>query len=319
MKEISIKDFKEIRIGQVEDKKSGTGVTVVIGDKGFNAGLDVRGGGPALRDSHSLNPMTNELQLNSIVFAGGSAFGLNATGGVQKYLEERNIGLDVGVTKVPLVCQADIFDLEIGDPFVRPDEDMAYQACLNSEKNNYQDGSFGAGCGATVGKYFGVKRCMKSGIGSYAVSLGDLKVAALVVVNAFGDVYENGKQIAGLLSEDQKSLLNTYDLMCDTVTLPENMLVGNTTLGLIITNAKFNKLDLCKISSIANNAYGSSIRPVNTSADGDCIFSISVGDVNASADLVGTVASDIMSKAIVCAIKSAESLFDRPAYKDINK
>ena len=162
----------------------------LLGKSGAPAGLDVRGGGPASRESELLHPLAAAQAIHAIVLAGGSAFGLDAAGGVMQYLEEHNIGFDVGVTKVPLVCQADLFDLTVADAHIRPDAKMAYQACINAECGNYQDGNYGAGTGATVGKLLGMSQCMKSGIGSYAVQVGPLQVGAVVAVNALGDIYE---------------------------------------------------------------------------------------------------------------------------------
>ncbi len=317
MKEISIKDFEGIHIGQAEDLAAATGITVLWSEAGFDAGLDIRGGGPALRESGLLDPLTNEHKIHAVVLGGGSAFGLDAAGGVQKYLEERGIGYDVGVARVPLVCQADIFDLSVGRSDVRPDREMAYRACVNSEADNYRDGSVGAGTGATIGKYYGIKRCTKSGIGSYAVQMGNFKIGALVVVNAFGDVYEDGKQIAGLRGPDGSGLCSTLDVMFDSVSLPENMFVGNTTLGIIVTNASFAKKELCRIASMANNGYANAIKPVNTSADGDCIFALAAGEEQVSADLAGAAAAEVMAKAVVRAIRNAESLCGIPALRDL--
>ena len=167
--EISISKIKGVQIGQAENAAAGTGCTVFLARNGMKAGLDVRGGGPASRESELLKPMAAAQEIHGIVLAGGSAFGLGAADGVMKYLEEKGIGFDVGVTRVPLVCQSDLFDLTVGDPFTRPDGAMGYEACKNAEKGNYRDGNFGAGCGATVGKFAGMEFCMKSGIGSYAV------------------------------------------------------------------------------------------------------------------------------------------------------
>ena len=191
-KEITITDIKGIRIGQTENKEAGTGCTVILSEsgQGMCAGLDVRGGGPASRESELLKPLAAANAIHGIVLAGGSAFGLGAADGVMRYLEEHDIGFDVGVTKVPLVCQADLFDLTVGDASIRPDAAMGYEACLNAEQGNYQDGNFGAGCGATVGKFAGMDCCMKSGIGSYAVQIGALQVGAIVAVNALGDIYD---------------------------------------------------------------------------------------------------------------------------------
>ncbi len=167
MKEIPITSFRNLKIGQAENTAAGTGCTVfLLGQEGAPAGLDVRGGGPASRESELLKPLAAAQVIHAIVLAGGSAFGLDAAGGVMRYLEERGIGFDVGVTKVPLVCQSDLFDLTVADAHTRPDAAMAYQACVNAEAGNYRDGSYGAGTGATVGKLLGMDHCMKSGIGA---------------------------------------------------------------------------------------------------------------------------------------------------------
>ena len=217
-REISLKEIKGIRIGQAENAAAGTGCTVFLSEQGMAAGLDVRGGGPASRESELLDPLAAAQVIHGIVLAGGSAFGLNAADGVMQYLEERNIGFDVGLPiKVPLVCQSDLFDLTVGDPHIRPDKEMGYAACMNSENGgNYRNGNYGAGCGATVGKFAGMEFCMKSGIGSYAVQIGELQIAAVVAVNALGDIFDwkTGKKIAGLLADDRCSFRDTVTLMC---------------------------------------------------------------------------------------------------------
>ena len=189
--EIPVTQIEGIRIGQVENAKAGTGLTVLINENGMAAGLDVRGGGPASRESELLKPLAAAQVIHAVVLSGGSAFGLGAANGGMQYLEEQELGVGVGVTKVPLVVQSDLFDLTVGDPFVRPDAAMGYEAAkLAMESPNYQDGNYGAGCGATVGKFGGMETCMKSGIGSYAIQIGDLKIGAVVAVNAIGDVYD---------------------------------------------------------------------------------------------------------------------------------
>src|SRR5699024_14562 len=246
-KEISIKEIKGIRIGQAENAEAGTGCTVFLSEKGMAAGLDVRGGGPASRESELLNPLAAAQAIHGILLAGGSAFGLGGADGVMKYLEERGIGFEVGPSlKVPLVCQADLFDLTVGDPHIRPDKAMGYEACINAEKDgtgNYRDGNYGAGCGATVGKFAGMDYCMKSGIGSYALQIGELQVGAVVAVNALGDIYDwkTGQKIAGLLTEDKKAFRSTEDLMYASTKVVENKFTGNTTIGVILTNGKFHK------------------------------------------------------------------------------
>ena len=299
-KEINICDIGEIKIGQAENVQAGTGCTVLYTEQGMAAGLDVRGGGPASRESELMNPLAAAQTIHGIVLAGGSAFGLGAADGVMQYLEERGIGFDVGPLKVPLVCQADLFDLTVGDPYTRPDRDMGYEACINAQHGNYRDGNYGAGCGATVGKIAGMDFCMKSGIGSYALQLGELQVGALVAVNALGDIYDwkTGCKAAGLLTEDKKSFRRTEDLMYASTEVVENKFTGNTTIGIIVTNAGFTKPSLCKIAGMAHDGYARSIRPVHTTADGDSIYAVSVGDVAADQDLTGTLAAEVMSEAI---------------------
>lgn len=322
-KEISIQEIKGIKIGQSENQAAGTGCTVFLSETGMRAGLDVRGGGPASRESELLNPLAAAQVIHAIVLAGGSAYGLGAADGVMKYLEEKGIGFEVGTSlKVPLVCQSDLFDLTVGDPYIRPDKAMGYDACLRAEENgtgNYRDGNFGAGCGATVGKFAGMDYCMKSGIGSYAVQIGELQVGAVVAVNALGDIYDwkTGKKIAGLLAEDRKTFRSTEELMYASTEIVENKFTGNTTIGVIITNGKFEKASLCKIAGMAHDGYARSIRPVHTTADGDSIYAVSVGDVEADQDLTGVLAAEVMSEAIIRAAMSAKGAYGYPGVRDL--
>ena len=321
MTEIPVTAIENIRIGQVENAEAATGCTVFICPEGMRAGLDVRGGGPAARESQLLNPLMSAQVIHAIVLAGGSAYGLGTANGVMTYLEEHGIGFDVGVTKVPLVAQSDIFDLTVGDTFVRPDAGMGYEAAdlaLNSP--NYRDGNYGAGCGATVGKAAGMDYCMKTGIGSYAVQLGELKIGAVVVLNALGDVFDwkSGQQVAGLLTEDRKALRSTSDLMKASTQVVENKFTGNTTLAVVMTNAYFEKAQLCKIAGMAHDGYARSIRPVHTSADGDSIYAVSLGNVQADQDLIGSLAAEVVSEAILRAVTQAESAYGYPAARDLH-
>lgn len=322
MTEISINDIENIKIGQTEDVTAGTGCTVVICEAGAPTGLDVRGGGPASRESELLKSEANAQYIHAVVLSGGSAFGLDAAGGVMQYLEEKGIGFDVGVTKVPLVSQACLFDLTVGNTFVRPDKKMGYEACVKAQNGgNYQDGNYGAGTGATVGKLYNMDYCMKSGIGSYAVSIGELKVGAIVAVNALGDIYDwkKGKKIAGLLDESKSGFRSTIEEMYKKYDVIENKFTGNTTIGIIITNGKFDKTKLNKIASMSHNGYARAIHPVHTSADGDSIFAMSVGNVEADMDMVGTLASDVMAEAILRAVYSASSAYGFVSAKDLNE
>lgn len=322
MKEISIKDIENVKIGQAENREAGTGCTVIICEEGAPAGLDVRGGGPASRESELLKAEAAAQFIHAVTLAGGSAFGLDAAGGVMQYLEEKGFGFDVGVTKVPLVCQASLFDLTVGDTFTRPDKKMGYEACVNSENGgNYQDGNYGAGTGATVGKSHGMDYCMKSGIGSYAVQIGELKVGAIVAVNALGDIYDwkNGQKVAGLLNEDKTGFRSITEEMYQKYDVVENKFTGNTTIGIILTNGKFDKSKLNKIASMTHNGYARAVRPVHTSADGDSIFAMSVGKVDADMDMVGTLAADVMAEAILRAVSSAESAYGFISMKELWK
>lgn len=311
-KEIRITDIEGLRIGQAENAAAGTGCTVVICDKGMRAGLDVRGGGPASRESQLLNPLMSAQILHAIVLAGGSAYGLGTANGVMKYLEEHGIGFDTGFALVPLVAQSDIYDLSVADASVRPDPDMGYEAARRAfEEPNYRDGNYGAGCGATVGKIGGMETCMKTGIGSYAIELGGLKIGAIVVLNALGDVFDwkSGTQIAGLLTEDKKALRSTSEQMKSSVQVVDNKFTGNTTLAVVMTNARFDKAQLCKIAGMAHDGYARSINPVHTSADGDSIYAVSVGEVRADQDLTGMLAAEVVSEAIIRAVENAESAY----------
>ena len=320
MKKISITDISGIRIGQSENAAAGTGCTVLICESGMRAGIDIRGGGPASRETPLLNPLMAAQTIHAIVLAGGSAFGLGAADGVMKYLEERDIGFDVGVTKVPLVVQSDLFDLTVADAHTRPDAAMGYETAKKAmEAPNYRDGNYGAGCGATVGKLGGMKTCMKTGIGSYALQLGELQVGAVVAVNALGDVFDwkTGRQVAGMLTADRRAFRSTSEAMKASLDVVENKFVGNTTLAAVITNGDFSKSQLCKIAGMAQDGYARSIQPVHTSADGDSIYAVSVGTVPADQDLVGTLAAEVVSEAILRAVESAESAYGYPSAAEL--
>ena len=320
MIEIPIADIPGIKIGQTENVEAATGCTVLICEAGMRAGLDVRGGGPASRESQLLNPLMAAQAIHAIVLSGGSAYGLGAANGVMEYLEAHGIGYDTGFALVPLVAQSDIYDLSVGDAATRPDAAMGYEAArLALEAPNYRDGNRGAGCGASVGKIAGMAYAMKTGIGSYAVQLRDLKIGAVVVLNALGDVFDwrTGRQIAGLLTEDRAGLRSTMAHMAGSARVAENKFTGNTTLAVVITNADFDKPRLCKIAGMAHDGYARSINPVHTSADGDSIYAVSVGSVLADQDLVGALSAQVVSAAITRAVEGAQAAYGLPCAKDL--
>ena len=318
MNEIGIMEVGGFKVGHAHNEEAATGCTVILCDNMSPAGLDVRGGGPASRESQILAPVASAEAINAVLLSGGSAFGLDAAGGVQKYLEERGIGFDVGVTKVPLVSQSCLFDLGVGRTDVRPDAAMAYQACENACYEEPAQGTVGAGTGCSVGKYRGMGRAMKSGFGTYALQAGPWKVGALVAVNALGDIYDkNGTQIAGLLNPEKTGLSNTLEELFQDVTIAGNLFSGNTTLGVIVTNAKFHKTQLTKIAGMAHTGFARAIRPVHTNADGDSIYALSVGEVPGDVNVVGAMAARAMEAAIGRAVRSSVSAYGLPGYDSI--
>ena len=318
MKEIGIMEVGGFRVGHAQNREAATGCTVLLCDRMSPAGLDVRGGGPASRESQILNPLMAAEGINAVLLSGGSACGLDAAGGVQRYLEERNIGFDVGFAKVPLVSESCLFDLGVGSKDVRPDAAMAYAACENASYAPPAEGNEGAGTGCTVGKYKGAARAMKSGFGTFAVEAGNVRVGALVAVNALGDICgPDGRPVAGLLTADGKGLSSTVEELMDDVSHAANLFSGNTTLGIVVTNCVFRKPELCKIAGMTHNGYARAIRPVHTTADGDSIYALSVGDVPGDVNLVGTMAAYAMERAIVRAAAAAESAYGFKACRDL--
>ncbi len=306
--EIKVTDIDGLRIGNAQDAEAKTGVTVLVFDEGARVGIDVSGGGPAARETHLADPTTADNPANAIVLAGGSAFGLAAADGVMRYLEEHGMGYDTGFARVPLVLGSCLYDLAYGSADVRPDADMGYEACVNAESNEPKSGDYGAGCGATVGKICGMERASNSGLGLFAAQLGELKMAAVVAVNALGDVYDpqSGERIAGLRSENGSELIDTRSELYR-ISKQTDMFTGNTTIGAIVTNGAFTKAEMSKLASMARNAYARCINPVGTLADGDTIYAASLGDVEADVNVAGTLAADVMARAIVDAVKSASA------------
>ncbi len=304
MKEIDFMQVGGFKLGHEQDEIGKTGCTVLLFDRQSAAGVDVRGGGPASRETPLLNPVADAAGVHAILLSGGSAFGLDAAGGVMKFLEERNIGFDVGVTKVPLVCQSCLFDLAVGSKDARPNPEMAYKACENASYDTPRWGRVGAGTGCTVGKYRGLEHCMPGGIGAYAVQLGSIKIGAVVAVNALGDIYdiETNEELAGV-TDANGSLLHSEGAFFVEMMNRQNLFTGNTTLGVIVTNAQMDKTALNKVASMAHNGYARTIRPVHTMADGDSIYAVSTGSVRADVNLIGAMSAWVMGKAIGRAVK----------------
>ncbi|MDY0391084.1 MAG: P1 family peptidase [Desulfobulbus oligotrophicus] len=311
MQEIDFSEIEDIQTGHAHNLDAGTGCTVLISEKGVTAGIDVRGGAPATRESDLLHPVNLVEKVHAIILTGGSAFGLDAASGVMQYLEERDIGFDVQVTRVPIVCGAALFDLAVGDHRVRPDREMGYQACRNAADRTCANGSIGAGTGATVGKILGMKRAMKSGLGCYAMQVDALKIGALVVVNCLGDVIdpEIGERLAGLLNEDLNGPADTETVMIRSYASKRDLFAGNTTIGVVVTNAILTKSQATKLASMSHDGYARTMRPAHSMFDGDTVFTMATGQVDADLSTLGLLAARVVEKAIVSAVKNAAPLF----------
>lgn len=317
----AITDIEGIKVGHASDFVGYTGCTVILCEKGAVCGFDVRGSASGTRQTDPLNVGHIVEQVHGILLAGGSAFGLDATSGIARYLEEKNVGFDVGVARVPIVPSAVIFDLGFGSPKARPAADMGYEACLKAGKE-VEEGSVGAGTGATVGKIFELPRAMKGGLGTCSLAMPDgLKVAALVVVNAFGDIIDNvtGKIIAGLRkAENSLEFANTVTQIKQGVVKKEFGIV-NTTLGVVATNAMFNKKEITKVAQMAQGGLIKTISPVHTTFDGDLVFALATGEMEADINKVGVLAEFVLAEAIKRAVKKANGFGIIPAFRDVTK
>jgi L-aminopeptidase/D-esterase-like protein len=320
MREIDFAGIDGVEVGHAQDPAAATGCTVVFCREGATAGVDVRGGAPGTRETDLLNPVNLVQKIFAVLLAGGSAFGLDAAAGVMQYLEERAIGFDVGVTRVPIVSGAVLFDLTCGDWRIRPDKAMGYQACRNASRSCPQ-GNVGAGTGATVGKILGMNRAMKSGLGMYALEIDRLQVGALVAVNCLGDVIDpqTGEKLAGLLNEDGRTPADTEEAMIAAYAEKKNLFAGNTTIGVVATNAAFEKAQAAKLASMAHNGYARTMRPAHSMVDGDTIFALATGLVEADLSTVGLLAARVMERAVVNAVRNASSLGGLKCCADLKK
>jgi len=327
MKEIRINDIEGFKIGQSQNDEAATGCTVLICENGAVCGVDVRGASPGTRDTDSLNPVNSRESVNAVLLSGGSTFGLDAAGGVMKFLEERKIGRDVEVTVVPHVSAAVLFDLKCGRHDIRPDEKMGYAACVNAFKGqSWRNGNYGAGAGATIGKICGRERAMKGGIGAFAFKHGDLCVGSVMAVNCVGDVYDSkaGRIIAGARSTDGLGFADSEVVVLDKYNNKVDLfsgsnLSGNTIIGCIITNAKLTKSQATKLSSHGHNGIARAVRPAHTIFDGDTVFSMCTGEIEATLDSVGILATKSVEFAIMEAVKNAVTVGKFISLRDLNK
>jgi L-aminopeptidase/D-esterase-like protein len=312
-----------VKVGHHTLTERPTGCTVILVEDGAIGGVDVRGSSPGTRETDLLNPVNKIDQVHAIVLSGGSAFGLDTASGVMRYLEEKGVGFDARVVKVPIVPAAILFDLGVGDPKIRPSADCGYRAATAATAGPVQEGNVGAGAGATVGKLAGPGQSMKTGIGTAAITLPDgLTVAALVAVNAVGDIIDpsTGQVIAGVRTEDGKGLADARSLI-KAGALQQARAGQSTTLGVVATNASLTKAQATKVAQMAHDGFARTISPAHTPFDGDTIFALATGTYQGAVDLltVGALAADVMAEAIVRAAREATGIPGYPAARDLGK
>jgi len=316
----AITDVPGIKVGHYTDKQAVTGCTAILCEQGAVAGVDVSGSSPGTRETDLLRPGNLVEQVQAIVLSGGSAFGLDAAAGVMRYLEERGFGHETIAGKVPIVPAAIIFDLNIGDSKIRPGADEGYQACLAANNNEVAEGCVGAGTGAAVGKVLGLERAVKSGLGTASQKIaGDIIVAALIVVNAIGDVINPGTGgiLAGPRKTDGSGFLSTSELWKGESkgAVPP----FNTVIGVVATNARLSKAAAGRLARVAQVGIARTIDPCHTMYDGDALFVLSLGEKEADVSALGAVAAEVVAEAIIRAIQKAETLAGVPAAKDVSK
>jgi L-aminopeptidase/D-esterase-like protein len=331
---LSLTDVRGIKVGHFTSQQRPTGCTAVLCEAGVVAGVDVRGAAPGTRETDLLNPINSVQQVHAIMLTGGSAYGLETATGAMRYLEEHGVGFKIDSppqgTKpgsrilVPIVPAAVLFDLEVGDPKIRPNAESGYQACQAASSGSVAEGNVGAGAGATVGKMFGMEFAMKSGLGSAGIKVGatEIVVAALVAVNAVGDVIQpkNGKIVAGARTVDGRGFRDSMlEILRGRQVLPPAG--ANTTLGVVATNVAFNKAQMTKIAQMAHDGLARTINPVHTPADGDTIFALSTGvlKLNVNHGHIGAIAAEVISQAVLRAVMLAKSIPGLPAYEEMKQ
>lgn len=320
MQEIKIQEIPGFCLGNAQDFNAVTGCTVILCEQGAVCGVDVRGGSPGTRDTDALNPVNNRMQTHGVLLAGGSSFGLDAAGGVMRFLEERGIGRDVGVTVVPNVCAAILFDLKCGAWDVRPDVAMGYEACRQATGGGvWEEGSIGAGTGATIGKVRGRQYAMKGGLGTAAFRQGELMVGAVMAVNCVGDIVDGQQIIAGALADDGLSMADSKRIILETYNHAKDLFSGNTVIGCVITNAKLQKAQAVKLAALSHNGIARAVSPAHSIFDGDTIFSLSTDAVETNFDAVGILAVEAVRCAILNAVKQADSLGQRLSYQELQQ
>jgi L-aminopeptidase/D-esterase-like protein len=314
---VGVTDIEGVSVGHASDLEALTGVTVILAPEGMTGGVAINGFATSTRQIDALSPSHIVPEVHAICLTGGSAFGLDAASGVMRYLEEMGSGFDVGIVRIPIVPTAAIFDLRVGSAMRRPDPDMGYLACEHAAIGEIAEGSVGAGTGATVGKFYGIDQAMKGGIGVAAEKgRGGLIVGALAVVNAFGDVRDplTGKILAGArLASDSMAFADTRKLMRRGVPRPSPAF-QNTTIGVILTNAKLDKQGASIVAKMAGAGMLKTVSPGHTLYDGDIVFSLSAGQIEIDFQTVGFMAEEVLAQAVVRGITKAEGVTSIPSF-----
>jgi len=314
---VRITDIKGVSIGHVSDFEGLTGVTVILTPSGMTGGIDISGFATSSRQIDALSTSHIVSEVHAVCITGGSAYGLDAASGVMDYLEERNCGFDVGVARIPIVPTAAIFDLKVGSAKRRPDKNMGYRACQQANDGKVTEGSVGAGTGATVGKFYGTEQAMKGGVGIAANALdGGLIVGALVVVNSFGDIKDpiSGTILAGARKgKNSIKFADTSELMRKGVQRPISAF-QNTTIGVIVTNAKLNKQSASAVAKIAGNGLTKAISPGHTIYDGDIVFTLASGEIEVDYYTVGLMAEEMLIHAIIRGVTTAKEVKGIPSF-----
>jgi len=312
-------NIQGIKVGQASDRKGATGITVVLCEAGAVCGLDVRGGGSSLRNPTVAQPGHRVEKVHAVFFAGGSAFGLDAGAGIMRYLEERRIGFPVRGLRIPIVTGAILFDLGVGDPLRRPDAKMAYRACLRARSGPILEGSVGAGTGASVGKQFGIGRAMKGGLGSASLARGRVRVGALAVVNAFGDIRDpqTGRILAGARQSARGRRLVGIEAGLRRSPRARRGALDSTTLGLIATNASLTREQACRLAAASQVALARTLSPAHTMNDGDLVFALSTGRQSCDMLVLEALAVEALTRAMLRGIRLAKSLAGVPAWSQL--
>jgi L-aminopeptidase/D-esterase-like protein len=318
----AITDVPGILVGHSQDPSGTTGCTVIITKDGAVPGVDAHGGAPATRETDCLRPENMVPCIHAVFLAGGSAYGLDCATGIMRFLEEHKVGFNIGVAVVPIVAGAALNDLGFTGGAARPDAAMGYKACQEAGTDAFRQGNVGAGTGAAVGRLSGtIKGMMKGGLGTASVRVGDLVVGAIVVVNCNGDVSDpdTGEVLAGTLTPDRTRVAGAMDMIRGTAAGYSEGFPTNTTIGVVATNGHLGKAMATRVAMMGHDGYARTINPVHSLGDGDVVFALSTGSLDADVNRIGALAAEVMAQAVAGAVRAAESLNGVPSWREMQR